>query len=456
MFMRVKRVVAGSVLLLAAGPALAAAADNLALLPRPADPAWTIGTPIVAYWAGPGYDGNVPLTDAVAEQMVDVGINVVWAASAAEVALAGRHGLRAIYQNRALFQPQNLDDPILRPQLDAKVDELRHLPGLYGYYLADEPGRPQFAGLGRLVDYLRQRDPSHMARINLLPLNAFGPPDSSNVTPEGVASYATYLDQFVSTVHPSLLSYDCYDFRLSDGKPYDGNSYLANLAQMSQKAKSAGLPFMNIVQACKFAEYIRIPTANEERFLAYTTLAYGAQGIMYYVWCWPGHEGGIVKPDGTPTAIYDTLKVTNREFVAIAKQCQPLKALGAYMKGYRSGHLPPGTTPLPDSSPFTISSVTDNLTYGNGVPLKGVLFGLFGQEDGTTVAGATVALVANLDYTASITYTVTGPGDLSVFNATTGVWMATGHHYATLDLPPGGGALVGLTVAVPKPATTTH
>lgn len=422
-------------------------------MPRQAESAWTVGDPIVAYWAGPGYDGSVPLTDAVAEQMVDVGINVVWAASTAEVDLAGRHGLRAIYQNRALFQPQNLDDPILRPQLDAKVDELRHQPGLYGYYIVDEPCFPQFAGLGRLVDYLRKRDPSHMARINLLPLNAFGPPDTSSVTTEGVASYATYLDQFVSTVQPSLLSYDCYDFRTSDGKPYDGNSYLANLAQMSQQAKSAGLPFMNIVQACKFAGNVRIPTGHEERFLAYTTLAYGAQGIMYYVWCWPGHEGGIVKPDGTPTAIYNTLKATNREFVAIAKQYQPLKSLGAYLKGYSSGHLPPGTTQLPGNSPFNISSVANNLTYSDGAPLKGVLFGLFGQ-DGTTVAEATFALVTNLDYTANLTCTVTGPGSLSVFNATTGVWTATGHHYATLDLPPGGGALVGLTVAVPEPATT--
>src|SRR6266480_3027804 len=33
---------------------------------------WTVGTPIVTYWAGP------PMTDAAAQQMADGGWNVVW------------------------------------------------------------------------------------------------------------------------------------------------------------------------------------------------------------------------------------------------------------------------------------------------------------------------------------------------------------------------------------------
>ena len=45
--------------------------------------------PIVTYWAGPGYDGMVPFTDAVARQMVELGINLVWTGTAAEVDLPG-------------------------------------------------------------------------------------------------------------------------------------------------------------------------------------------------------------------------------------------------------------------------------------------------------------------------------------------------------------------------------
>jgi hypothetical protein len=75
-------------------------------------------------------------------------------------------------------------------------------------------------------------------------------------------------------------------------------------------AMDAGLPFLNIVQACSWTPVRRVPNADEMRYLVYTTLAYGAQGISYYVYCWPGHDGGIALPDGTPTPIYHALKTT--------------------------------------------------------------------------------------------------------------------------------------------------
>lgn len=416
---------------------LAIVAGGLMGMPGPAISAWNIGDPIVTYWAGPGYDGSVPLTDAVAAQMVDVGMNVVWAASAEEVVVAGRHGLRAMYQNRSVLLPQNLNDPVLRAQLDKLVDGLRNRPGLYSYHLVDEPGASQFDGLGRLVAYLRQRDPDHLAYIDLFPNYA------SPTEHYGTKDYNAYLDRFISTVKPSLLSYDHYQFMAKS----DTGLYLQNLSEVSQKAKAAGIPFMNIVQAASW-EGTRIPTSNQERFLAYTTLAYGAQGISYYVWCWPGHQGGIVDSKGAPTAIYNTLKATNREFVAIAKQYRSLKSIGAYLKGYDPGHLPPGTAQLPSNSPLNIRSVADDMTYSSGQPLKGVLFGFFGKN-GTAVTNATVAIAVNLDYTTSKTYTVNGPGNLSVFNASTGKWTATGRNSATVELLPGGGVLVGLTSAVP-------
>jgi hypothetical protein len=179
------------------------------------------------------------------------------------------------------------------------------------------------------------------------------------------------------------------------------------------------------------------------RFLAYTTLAYGAQGLSYYVWCYPGHQGGIVRADGTPSAIYGVLKATNREFVKVAEQYQPLKWIGAYLKGYRPGALPPGATVLPNNSPFDIRAVSNTETYKDGDKLKGVLFGLFGAK-GVSPADATLVLLTNLDYAAGRTYTVTGPGNLSVFDAATGKWTATGRTDAALSLAPGGGALVRL------------
>ena len=421
---------------------VATAVGSLTLMPRQATSAWTVGDPIVTYWAGPGYGGTVPLTDASAKQMVDVGMNLVWASSAAELDVAQRHGLRAKYQDRSLIAPESLNDPVRRPQLDALVNSVRNHPALYAYHVVDEPSATEFGTFSPIVNYLRERDPNHVARINLFPIG----PTSTKL---GAADYDAYLNQFISTIQPSLLSYDHYSFTTTG----DEGGYLLNLEEVSQKVKLAGIPFMNIVQTSGWGN-MRIPTDNEVRFLAYTTLAYGAQGICYYTWssyppC-PDILGGIVNSNGTLN--YKTLKSTNQAFVAIAKQYQPLKSIGVYLKGYSSGHLPPGTKLLPGDSPFDITSVSNNRTYNHWDPLKGVLLGLF-DEDGATVADATYALVVNLDYTTSVTYTVTGSENLSVFDAMTGVWTATGHNYATLDLLPGGGMLVGLTSVVPEPST---
>jgi hypothetical protein len=400
---------------------------------------WNIGKPIVSYWAGPGYDAETgPLTDAAAKQMVDVGMNLVWVGSAEELDVAKRHSLRALYIDETIIVPAALDNPALLKKLDALIDGIRNNPALYGYHLIDEPSTALFGDLSRLVAYLRERDSAHFAYIDLFPNHA------DPAAQLAASSHDDYLTRFVNTVKPSLLSYDHYQFAAKS----DTGKYLQNLEAVGQKAKSAGIPFMNIVQAASWGDgNNRIPTPDQERFLAYTTLAYGAQGISYYVWCYPGHRGGIVQTDGTPTAIYDLLKATNREFVHVAEQCQSLQWIGAYLKGYRPGALPLGTSLLPNSASFEISGVSNTETYKDGDRLNGILFGLFGEK-GASPANATFVLVTNLDYAAGKNCTVSGRGDLSIFDATTGKWTATGCNDTVLSLPPGGGVLVGLTTTI--------
>ena len=59
-----------------------------------------------------------------------------------------------------------------------------------------------------------------------------------------------------------------------------------------QAAMDAHIPWLNIVQASSWTPAMRVPNADELRYLVYTTLAYGAQGISYYVYTAAGHDGG--------------------------------------------------------------------------------------------------------------------------------------------------------------------
>ncbi len=382
---------------------------------------WQLGTPIVTYYAGPA------MTDAVAQQMADGGWNLVWC-NEQQLDVVASHGLRAQLTD-GLLTPQAVEKPELRAKLDALIARVKHHRALYAYYIIDEPSAATFPALGKLVAYLRERDPAHLAYINLFPTYATN--EQLGTAGDTVTAYKEHLRQFLTIVRPGLISYDHYHFTASGG---DNGQYFLNLALIRQAARGAGLPFLNIVQACTWTPSMRVPNREEMRFLVYTTLAYGGQGISYYVYCHPGHTGAIAYADGRPTPIYHALKTLNREFVAIASQLQPLRSLGAY----HTGMLPTGGEALPADGAFRIDPPMVPLSYKPPEKMKGLVVGYFGAGDRPSHA-----VVVNLDYTQKVTTTVVGPGPLAVFEPRTGNWEpSTRGARANLLLPPGGGKLI--------------
>ena len=401
---------------------LATAAEPSAAAP------WTVGTPIVTYWCGPA------MTDAVAKQMADGGWNLVWCGEG-ELDTVKRHGLRGKLTH-PLLSPASLDDPKKLGQLDALIARVRQHPALYAYYIIDEPNASQFAALGKLVAYLRERDPAHMAYINLFPTYATN--EQLGNQGDVVTAYQAHLRQFVDQVKPALISYDHYQFALAGDNP----QYFLNLALIRRAALDSGVPFLNIVQACTWAPTVmRVPTGDEMRYLVYTTLAYGAQGISYYIYTCPNHVGGIANADGSPTPLYHALKPLNHEFVAIAKELQPLRSLGVY----HTGMMPQGTESLPNDAAFTLDPPVASLEYKAPARVQGAMLGCFGPP-GKSIAAATHAVVVALDYKTGMTLGVRGPASLEIFDATTGQWSSANASRAELRLSGGGGKLVRVRV----------
>lgn len=377
--------------------------------------AWQVGIPIATYWAGPS------LTDAVAQQMVEGGFNLVWCGSEKELDVAQRHGLRGQFTD-GLLRPASLDDSNQRGQLDALIARVSKHPALYSYYLIDEPSASQFPSLGRLVAYLRERDPLHLAYINLFPTYANN--EQLGTKGDVIAAYQEHLRLYLEQVKPSLISYDHYQFRLKG----DGDQYFLNLAMIRRAAQEAGVPFLNIVQACTWApNAMRIPNADELRYLVYSTLAYGAQGISYYVYAHANHHGSLVSLDGTPGPLYHAVKSYNREFVAIAREIQPLHSLGVYHTAMHE----PGCEPLPSEARFRI-----DYSPSSAAP-RGFLLGFFGAAETPTHV-----VVVNLDYTAEARTSLVGPRELELFDAAAAQWTSANEVAAELILPPGGGKLV--------------
>jgi hypothetical protein len=328
------------------------------------------------------------------------------------------------------LNPATLDDQAKRQELDNLIARVRRHPALYAYFITDEPSAPQFAALGRLVAYLRERDPAHLAYINLFPTYASN--EQLGNTGDAVTAYTAHLRQFVAEVKPALISYDHYQFAVAGDNP----DYFLNLALVRRAALGAGLPFLNIVQAATWTPSMRVPKPEEMRYLVYTTLAYGAQGISYYIYQCAGHQGGIANADGTPTPLYGALRTLNREFVAVARELQSLRSLGAY----HAGMQPPGAEPVPADAVFTFDPQVPVQEYKPPQRVTGLLLGSFGPAREAT--RATHALVVNLDYQTETTVGLRGPGSLEVFDASSSQWSPVGAGRLELRIPGGSGKLV--------------
>lgn len=368
------------------------------------------------------------------EQLAAGGWNLGWTKDVSDLDLYHRHGIRVML----VINTPNVDDPAQAKALDATIASVKDHPAMYAYYLVDEPGAGAFPALGKLVAYLRQRDPAHLAYINLLPTYASDgqlqvsddaaekakvgyPQDFAGINTDDKTSlrYVEHVRQFVSVVKPDLISYDHYHFL----KNSDGNQYFLNLGLIRTAALDAKKPFMNIIQTCDSpSEGWRGPQEHELRWLTYTSLAYGAQAISHF-----RYDIGVWKDPSTaetPLPLYWALTQINREFVAIAGELQPLRSLAAY----HCGTVPLGGQALPDKARFAPENRSQEVLLG--------YFGKSGRQP-------THVVMVNLDYKNAMTTTLVGPAAMEVFQSATKTWVA-GSSRMKLDLQPGGGALVRL------------
>ena len=173
-------------------------------------------------------------------------------------------------------------------------------PAVWGYLLADEPAADAFAGLRGRLDALHEARPGKLGFINLFP-NYASPADL------GTSNYDTYLARFVAEVGPAVLSVDHYPLFRPDSDGREG--YRRNLAAMRRESLAAGVPFWNFFNAMPYGPHTD-PTEAQLRWQVFTSIASGAQGVMYFCYWTPrGAQfpkgGAILTPDGRRTRHYD-------------------------------------------------------------------------------------------------------------------------------------------------------
>jgi hypothetical protein len=184
-----------------------------------------------------------------------------------------------------------------------------HLPTnaeCWGYFLADEPGPDAFPGLRKQVDAIRQARPGKLAFINLYP----------NSVPRSAIGNKTYpelVKEFVAQIQPDVLSMDHYPHFTpkSDGRQL----YCDNLEIFRNESLAAGIPFWNFFNTLPYGDHLD-PTEAQLRWQIFTSLAYGAKGVMYFCYWTPAGDefpkgGAIITRKGKKTRHYEEAKRIN-------------------------------------------------------------------------------------------------------------------------------------------------
>lgn len=340
-------------------------------------------------------------------------------------------GLRAIIADERM--PLSIDGkPAALAAIKAIVNDYRKFPALMGYFLTDEPGAGSFAGLAEVIAEFKRLDPDHFVYVNLFP-NYASTNLSSKQSQLQTDSYDAYLDSYMKSVRPEVMSWDHYNLTMAGDRPgFFGNLYSVQRAVIGREGVT---PFWQIILSVQHADY-RALNENELRFEAMQSLVFGVSGIVYFTYWLPNDptytwKNSIANRDGTPGPLYEAAKSVNKEVATLEKYLYN----STWVETFQTGKIPPDARgPVADD--------TIRVTSGGDLSL-----GVFRGS-----AGFLYTLVTNRDYAVRAKATMSinlGKRVVEVLDVASNKWSILStrrdnddNTNLTLDLRPAGAALI--------------
>ena len=169
-------------------------------------------------------------------------------------------------------------------------------PACWGYSVVDEPNASRFPELAQRIAQIRAARPGRFGYINLFP-------NYANAAQLGNETYDQHVSSFMEIVNPDVLSMDHYPI-LHPGSD-SRKSYCDNLAVMREYALKYDVPFWNFFNSMPYGPHMDL-TEGGLRWQIFTSLAYGAKGVLYFCYYTPGggefpRGGAIIRQDDRRT-----------------------------------------------------------------------------------------------------------------------------------------------------------
>lgn len=251
----------------------------------------------IGFWVDPPAD---QITDARYKEIADANFTFVLGPFgpktpqdvAKQVAHCNKYGLRVIVNHDL-------------------AGKLKNPPDCWGYHLVDEPGAGSIPDIKNRIDAIRKEHPGKLAYFNLFP-------DYAPLWALGTKDYDEYVGRFAKETGCDVLCMDYYPMMTPTADGRDG--YCGNLAVMRKYSVECGIPLWNFFNTMPFGPHYD-PTESQVRWQIYTSLAYGAKGVLYFCYWTPGKGaagkgefpkgGAIITAEGLKTRHYDQAKRIN-------------------------------------------------------------------------------------------------------------------------------------------------
>lgn len=260
----------------------------------------------------------------------------------------------------------HLPQTITEAEVAAWVNKTKSYKSLYGYYVWDEPGTASFADCRELTNLYRRLAPDKMAYSCIVP--SYGP----YTWPTG---YPAYVDDYLRTVQPQVLSMDYYPFQFQSSIKTTSDLW-RDLGYLRKRAKEAGIPHWHYFQAVDGSSSLSVEQIQVQMSAA---LAYGVKGLSYY-----NSWNSLTNTDGSPTTNYEALKTINWQARRIGDLLYDKQNIAIHHTGLSASYDSTYYLDSLSSSPY-ISSAPDDL-----------IIGVFARDDNAYL------VIANKDHTAGV------------------------------------------------------
>ena len=257
-------------------------------------------------------------------------------------------------------------------------------PAIWGIDVGDEPSALDFPYYGKVIDYVNRAFSNQFAYLNLYPnyASVSGNNAQETVNQLGTATYAEHIRRYCECVPSDYLCYDFYLYSINVSKHYE------NLRVVADACRNTGRSMWIVLQVNSHLPEKWI-SENNLRFQAYTSMAFGAENIIWACYTAGWWHNQVLDDQGNQTEQYGKLKRVNAQIRTIADEYMKYRRVSTHFVGYE-GH--PDMNCVQQESIESLSTgVFFDVKSDNGAPI------LVGEMVSRTNDGSAALMICAAD-----------------------------------------------------------